>query len=61
MNEKLDFMKIYAFDRILEHLNESGGDKRSREQRRVSVALRHINQWLNEGSAAYEKQAKVKV
>ena len=62
MNEKLDHMKIYAFDRILEHLNKSGGDQRSREQRRVRVALRHINQWLTEGSHDYEKrQNKSKV
>jgi len=53
--------QVYAFDKILEHLNKSGGDPRGRERRRVQVALRHINQWLSEGSKLYEKEKRERI
>ena len=57
--EKLDFMKIYAFNEILKHLNQAGNDSRRRERQRVQVALKHINKWLSIGSKIYERQKNV--
>ena len=58
--EKINFMKIYAFDEIIKHLIASQGDNRDREKRRVQVAFNKINSWAREGGEVYEKERRNK-
>ena len=44
-NEKA---KAYAFDKIMEHLEDSKDDRRHKERMRVKIARRHITEWYNE-------------
>lgn len=55
---KNDFVDLYAFRAMIKHLEGiSKGitvEKRSREQRRVKIALRTIHKWQKQGEDLFE-------
>lgn len=54
-DEKTRFKKIYALEKILEHLEEGTKDTRKREQMRSKVALGTIKKWMQTGEKIWEK------
>lgn len=55
---KEQYSKIYAYDKIVEHLTKNLNNKRKREQYRCQIALSTINKWLQEGKLIWEMNQK---
>jgi hypothetical protein len=53
---KENFSKIYAWDKMINHLSHSKDDPRSRERKRVRVALKKLGGWVEEGKSIYDRE-----
>lgn len=50
------FKKVYALEKILEHLHEGSQDPRKREKMRCQVALRTIGKWMDTGGELWKNK-----
>lgn len=54
LNVKETFVRLYALECIIEHLESNVNDPRKKERLRSEVARKTIAKWLQEGEKVYE-------
>lgn len=55
---KDNFIRLYAFEMLLIHLNEAQSDKRKKERVRAKLAMDCVNQWIDIAGEEYDKRKK---
>ena len=60
MYTKEVYVKLYAFNKLMEHLKRASVDARKRERERSKVALNTISKWLAEGEMSYDRKRRFK-